>query len=399
MMKKNLRLKKQAKILLISLLVILIMGVYFLTREKTMELNGKSEITIYLNEEYREEGTNIENCIITSHLDNQKEGTYKIIYEYHDQILERTVHVVDPNRIVMNLNGDNETYIKLNNPYIESGCHVIDRVEGNMSDKVEITGNVDTSKVGDYKIIYTIEYNGLAVKKERVVHVVQDFEENTTGIPVLMYHYVYTKDDVPEKLNVNYILDTDLEKQLKYLTENNYYFPSYKELESYVKGEISLPKKSVILTFDDGQKGFLKYGIPLLEKYKVPATSFVIASKNGEKKVEEYASEYISFQSHSYNMHRGGGNIGHGGIISVMSKDEIINDLKKSQMIVQNSEAFAYPYGDITDTARQAVKETEIICAFTTQYGKVTKGADLAALPRVRVVGDNSLESYIESIE
>ena len=98
-------------------------------------------------------------------------------------------------------------------------------------------------------------------------------------------------------------------------------------------------------------------------------------------------------------MHRGGGNIGHGGIISVMSKDEIINDLKKSQMIVQNSEAFAYPYGDITDTARQAVKETEIICAFTTQYGKVTKGADLAALPRVRVVGDNSLESYIESIE
>lgn len=93
-----------------------------------------------------------------------------------------------------------------------------------------------------------------------------------------MYHYVYTKDDIPDSLNSNYILDTDLEAQLQYLSENNYCFPSYQELAAYVKGELTLPEKSVILTFDDGQKGFLNYGIPLLEKYQIPATSFVIAS-------------------------------------------------------------------------------------------------------------------------
>ena len=100
----------------------------------------------------------------------------------------------------------------------------------------------------------------------------------------MMYHYVYTKEDVPENINTNYLLDTDLEDQLAYLTSQNYYFPSYKELYAYIKGEIDLPEKSIILTFDDGQKGFLEYGIPLLEKYQVPATSYIIASKKWGKR-------------------------------------------------------------------------------------------------------------------
>ena len=115
-----------------------------------------------------------------------------------------------------------------------------------------------------------------------------------------MYHYVYTEDDKPDELNTNYLLNTKLEEQLKYLKEENYYFPSYQELSAYVKGEIDLPEKSIVLTFDDGQKGFLNYGIPLLEKYKIPATSFVIASKDWDTKLKDYASEYVSFQSHSH---------------------------------------------------------------------------------------------------
>ena len=170
-----------------------------------------------------------------------------------------------------------------------------------------------------------------------------------------MYHYVYTPDDLPKTINTNYILDSKLEEQLKYLKEQDFYFPSYQELSAYIKGEIDLPKKSVILTFDDGQKGFLKYGIPLLEKYQIPATSFIIVSQNGKEKVKKYASEYITFQSHSYDMHKGGGNIGHGGIISALNMEQIKEDLLKAQNIVENTEAFAYPYGDVTVQGQQAI--------------------------------------------
>lgn len=213
-----------------------------------------------------------------------------------------------------------------------------------------------------------------------------------------MYHYVYTPDDLPKTINTNYILDSKLEEQLKYLKEQDFYFPSYQELSAYIKGEIDLPKKSVILTFDDGQKGFLKYGIPLLEKYQIPATSFIIVSQNGKEKVKKYASEYITFQSHSYDMHKGGGNIGHGGIISALNMEQIKEDLLKAQNIVENTEAFAYPYEDVTVQGQQAIQEAEILCAFTTEYGKVKKGQDPTKLPRVRVLGESSLQSYIASL-
>lgn len=393
--------KKRVFVCFIAIVMIGVVGYMFFKPEKTLELKGKKEMTIAMNQTYQEEGTNIEDVDVSGEVNTKKEGTYTLTYTYHKQSVKRTVKVVDTSNVVMNLNGSEETYVLQNEPYIESGCHVIDKKNGNLTDKIKIEGNVDTSKVGDYKVTYSVNDNGYTYKKERIVHVVDTshFLGNKNGIPVLMYHYVYTKQDKPKTVNANYILDTDLEAQLKYLIQEKYYFPSYTELKAYVEGKISLPKKSVILTFDDGQKGFLKYGIPLLEKYKVPATSFIIGSKDGQKKITNYASEYITYQSHSYNMHHGGGNIGHGGVISAMTQQQILDDLTKNQTIVQNSEAFAYPYGDVTEDGKKAVTASKTLCAFTTQYGKVKQGMDLSELPRVRVLGNASLKSFIASIE
>lgn len=401
--RENMKRELKSKFIILFLLVIVVvgMGIYCLLPQKKLELKGMKEVTIALNDKYQDAGVNIDDVKIEGKVNTQKEGKYILTYTYKDQSVQRTIKVVDKNKIVINLNGCVDTYVKQGNPYMESGCHAIDRTTGKKITQVKTAGNVDTSKVGNYQITYEVTQEDITVKKTRNVHVVaaKDFKENTMGIPVLMYHYVYTKNDMPKKLNSNYILDTDLEEQLKYLTQNHYYYPSYQELVAYVNGKISLPEKSVILTFDDGQKGFLKYGIPLLEKYKVPATSFVIGTKDGAKKVKQYASEYISFQSHSYDMHKAGGYIGHGGIISAFTKQQILADLKKSYDMAQNSEAFAYPFGDVTDIAKEAVQESNTICAFTTHYGKVKKGADVTCLPRVRVIGDNSLKGYIHSLQ
>jgi peptidoglycan/xylan/chitin deacetylase (PgdA/CDA1 family) len=362
-----------------------------------MKLKGEEEITLSLNEEYSEQGTNIEDCTIDGSVDSSKEGEYTITYTYEDQTLTRTVRVVDPDRVTVTLNGCEDTYVKEGDPYIESNCHVIDQKDGNLTDQVKISGEVDTDTPGDYEITYTVTNSaGYTSKTVRNVHVVakDEFQDNTSGVPVLMYHYVYTEDDAPEVWNNNYIKDTDLAEELAYLQEENYYYPSWEELRAYIDGKISLPEKSVVLTFDDGRSEFLKHGIPVLEKYKVPATSFVIAKNSGEKKVKKYASPYVSFQSHSYGMHTGGSGIGHGGIIFAMTKDEIVADLQKCQSIVQNTEAFAYPYGDVSDDGIAAVEEAGFLCAFNTHNGKVKPGDNPYNLTRVRVCGDYSLAQF-----
>lgn len=392
--------KKHVMITFIPIIVMIVLIFWFVFRKtETLELIGNEKEIFMLNSIYEEKGTNLEDVEMIGNVDTSQEGQYEIKYQYKNQTVKRFVEVLNNKQIVMNLNGSQDTYVLKGQKYIESGCHVIDQNEGNLTDQVKITGKVDTQKVGDYEIIYSVQNKeGIYCSKKRTVHVVNEFEKNSHGIPVLMYHYVYTPDDLPKTINTNYILDSKLEEQLKYLKDQDFYFPSYQELSAYIKGEIDLPKKSVILTFDDGQKGFLKYGIPLLEKYQIPATSFIIASQNGKEKVKKYASEYITFQSHSYDMHKGGGNIGHGGIISALNMEQIKEDLLKAQNIVENTEAFAYPYGDVTVQGQQAIQEAEILCAFTTEYGKVKKGQDPTKLPRVRVLGESSLQSYIASL-
>ncbi len=235
---------------------------------------------------------------------------------------------------------------------------------------------------------------------QTAVNTATEDKHKTNGLAICMYHYVYDKDNPPkEKLNSNFIEVHALEEELKYLTENDYYFPTWEEVEKFVKGDYLLPEKSVVLTFDDGAYSFLNLGVPLFEKYKVPVTSFLIGNIDGKKKVKKYASEYMTFQSHSYNMHRGGGNIGHGGIFPVMNHDDAVADLKKSIKIGGNGDAFAYPYGDYNDSCVQAVKDAGFKCAVTTEYGRAKPGDDPLLLPRIRMSMGQSLDSFKKLVE
>ena len=178
--------------------------------------------------------------------------------------------------------------------------------------------------------------------------------------------------------------------------ENDFYFPSYPEVRAFIEGEHSLPARSIVLTFDDAEAGFLNVGIPILEKYGVPATSFVICSDaDAAQKVVDHRSPYVSFQSHSYGLHQAGGTIGHGGLISALTKDQIAEDLTHAQEILGTTEAFAYPFGDVTADGQQAVREAGILCAFTTQNSWAHVGDDVTALPRVRISGEYELAGFV----
>ena len=305
--------------------------------------------------------------------------------------------------IVMTLGGDKDTYVLRGEDYLEPGCHAYDPEEGNLSD-VAIDGTVDTSTVGDYTVTYTAALStGAQATAERTVHVVESFDDfagNAETLPVLMYHYIYTEDDAPEHEDANYLLDTKFEKQLAYLVENNYYYPSYQEVRAFAQDTHTLPARSVVLTFDDGQEGFLKYGIPLLEKYEVPGTSFLICSqKKTKSKLKKYASPYVSFQSHSYNMHRDGSDVGRGGIIHALTTKEIVKDLKKAQKILGTTEAFAYPYGDNNENAWAAMEKAGVLCAFTIVNRRVEPGDPPEALPRVRIAGEYAQEGFEYLVE
>lgn len=82
-----------------------------------------------------------------------------------------------------------------------------------------------------------------------------------------------------------------------------------------------------------------------------------------------------------------------------MSHQEIVDDLKQSEQVTGSLQAFAYPFGDTTPDAIEAVRETGALAAFTTQYGWADVGADPMNLPRVRIQGTGSLDTFIAAIQ
>lgn len=299
---------------------------------------------------------------------------------------------------VITLDGGTAVEIKLGEGYTDPGYSAQDADGTDLTDQVQ----VDTSalnRAGEQQVIYTVKDSlGREMQAVRNVTVLPNTEYETPGLPICMYHYVYDPASPPENLDSNYISTDSLAEEMKYLHDNGYYFPTWQEVRDYVDGKLLLPEKSIVLTFDDGPN-YMYLGTPILEQYQTPATSFVITSYwNDREMLYGYASDYLTFESHSHKMHQGGGSIGHGGIYTAMSREEVLADLEKSFEICGNKDAFAYPFGDYTEEGCSTLEEAGLLCAVTTENAKCYPGDNPYLLPRVRMLGSQTLEAFVSAI-
>lgn len=289
------------------------------------------------------------------------------------------------------LNGDDVKIVPLGGKYENDTASATDNIDGNVSENIKIEEEVNINKEGTYQVKYSVtDKSGNTTTKEQKVIVCKPLSE--AGLPVLMYHFFYdgSLEDGSSRDN-NYIEISKFEEQIKYLKENNFYFPTWEEVEKYIDGDVILPEKSVVLTFDDGDDSFFELAVPILQKYNVNGTSFVISSWYGYRAEEKETN--VIYESHSDNMHQAGAN-GKGVMLS-WSNDKIKEDLINSRNVLgENVTVFCYPMGNYNENAKQLLKETGYKLAFTTEGGRVKKGADKYALPRVRISKNTSLASF-----
>ena len=299
---------------------------------------------------------------------------------------------------VITLNGENSIEIKLGEEYIDPGYSAADKDGTDLTAQVQVDSSA-LNRAGEQQIIYSVkDSKGREAQAVRKVTVLPNTEYDTPGLPICMYHYVYDPASPPDNLDSNFISTDSLAEEMKYLHDNGYYFPTWQEVRDYVDGKLILPEKSIVLTFDDGPN-YMYLGIPILEQYQTPATSFVITSYwNDREMLYGYASDYLTFESHSHKMHQGGGSIGHGGIYTAMTMEEVLADLEQSFEICGNRDAFAYPFGDYTEEGCSTLEEAGLLCAVTTENAKCYPGDNPYILPRVRMLGTQTLDSFISAV-
>ena len=205
-------------------------------------------------------------------------------------------------------------------------------------------------------------------------------------IPVLTYHD-FVEDNPTNSMQIQKKV---FEEEMKYLSDHHYKSLTMKDIRCFLKKKCTLPRKSVLITMDDGWKNELTIAAPILKKYHLNATIFYIgehydgsnpnfmSSEDLELLQDEYPN--IEIAHHSYALHYEDADL--------LSKDEIQGDLKRVKELI-SSNYYAYPYGRYSKQYQKALKEEDYSLAFTfgpgKEHRKLKQDDNIYELPRLNM--------------
>lgn len=215
--------------------------------------------------------------------------------------------------------------------------------------------------------------------------------------PILMYHYIRdytsTKDPIGIALSV---APQKLEEQLQEIQKEGFETITFDDLEAAWSNVKTLPEKPIILTFDNGYRDFYETAFPLLKKYKMKATSYVITGFIGK---DQYVT---AAQIKEMDM---------SGLITIASKTVNHADLFQQKRIGMQYEMrqskktleelvgheikyLSYPLGRYNKVIREETERAGYRNATLTDLGYDHPEKDRYTMTRVRIPGQASIEKF-----
>lgn len=214
---------------------------------------------------------------------------------------------------------------------------------------------------------------------ELLIHLSTTSEASFREIPVLLYHRIgYTNGYLtvtPEK----FAADMQVLADYGYRTINLPLFERF-----LIDGNVELPERPLLITFDDGYGDNYEYAFPILQKYHMSAVFYIIAGLLGQQdrmsadNIRAMAGGGMQFGSHTMT-HRA---------LGELPESEIRDELQTSKNILENVlnsdvRTIAYPRGSYNEETLRIAKELGYVGGLTTRNGKCTRQADHFVLNRI----------------
>lgn len=197
-------------------------------------------------------------------------------------------------------------------------------------------------------------------------------------LPILMYHSILNS-----RKGRYIVSEAQFENDMKMLAENGFTTVTADEITAFAEGAGELPKKPVLITFDDGHYNNMSYGVPILEKYNMKALFNIVgsfseySSTSGDHSNPNYshmtweqigelaAGGTVCFGNHSYNMHKFKPRYGIARKTGE-SMEQYVNALTDDTMRLQEKlfdacgympRVYAYPFGKYDDAGREVLEK------------------------------------------
>jgi len=200
-------------------------------------------------------------------------------------------------------------------------------------------------------------------------------------VPIMMYHSV----NYETQKNVNTVHPQNFARHLEFLKKNHYQVISLPELVQAIAAHKPLPRKSVVITFDDGYEDNYTHAFPLLKRFGFPATIFLIADEIGKagyltlEQIKEMEKAGVTIGAHTRTH----------AYLPELSVDRQLEEVTGSKKILEKKlghpvEHFAYPNGGFSEQIKILVREAGFKAACATNRGYDRLNQDRYELKRIR---------------
>lgn len=216
-----------------------------------------------------------------------------------------------------------------------------------------------------------------------------DNPNTRSSISVLMYHSINY-----EKNNILRVPKEDFANEMQWLYQNGYKTLSLDELYDHVKSNTPFPKRSVVITLDDGYDDNYISAYPVLKQYGFHATVFMITGKIdtagylSRSQLVEMDKNGISIECHTVTHP-------YLNTLSYKSQYAELSDSKQAleTLLGKKVEFVAYPSGKYNSDTLRAVQALGYKMAFKMNGGTGSLSTSTYEFPRMFV--NNVLSDFI----
>jgi len=262
-------------------------------------------------------------------------------------------------------------------------------------------------KAGKYKraLIHS-EYTKDSFRKpEGLRHeATQSAQITPKKINIITYHYVEYVEDPNDTTRKSLDINPHLfEGHLKNLQKNGYQTDYVKNIPDILDGKLPYASRSAFLTFDDGYEDFYTVVLPLLKKYDMKATIYVISDYIGrrgflnESELKEIvASNRVEIGAHTLD------HLGLKGLRPALARHQVTESKQKlEQMLGIEVKTLAYPYGSFDQQAIDITKEASFSAAVSVIPGTIQSKDNLFYLSRLRagMFSENNMTTILENMK
>jgi len=240
-------------------------------------------------------------------------------------------------------------------------------------------------------------------------------------LPVIMYHHILKEKGRQGEFIIS---PEEFEQDLKFIKENGYETVLPKDIIAYQENGTNLPKKPIMLTFDDGHLSYLEYAVPLLEKYEMKALVSVVGAYTNDytdnpDKCVSYAylswydidklskTAHTEIGNHTYDMHKNTN--GRKGCAKIKNESTehhrkiFVSDTTKMQALIhkytnQAPVCFTYPFGYLCKETEAEIKNLgfKMSLSCTEGINKISKNSSLFKLKRYNRRHQRSVEQILK---